>query len=365
MSLKDESVLMLTRSMGAGGTENVVLMLCELLLPRVKKLVVCSDGGCNVEKLARMGVVHCAIPDMENKSPAVILSILRTLNGIVEREKITMIHTHHRMAAFYSRIMRKNRGIIVINTSHNTFSNKRAFTRFALKRAELVACGEKVAENLTGFFGLSDRPIRVIRNAVKPHDKTAPEPDTLKRLREEGCFLVGNIGRLSEQKGFEYFLQAASVVIKKHENARFIVVGDGERRERLERLAGELGLSEKVLFLGYRSDARAIIGALDLVVLSSLWEGLPLTPIEAFAAGRTVVATAVDGTTEIVADGINGFLVPKADGEALADRICRIISDPPLRTGFEKAALETYRREFSYERFSGEYLSLYEELTGE
>lgn len=153
------------------------------------------------------------------------------------------------------------------------------------------------------------------------------------RLRRElglppDASVLGVFGRLEEQKGHRYGLEAFARVVRDHPKARLLIVGDGALRQALEAQARGLGLEGHVTFTGYRDDIPDLLDAVDVVVLPSLYEGMPLTAIEAAAMAKPVVATAVDGTTEVVVDGATGTLVPAADAAALATAICRILASP-------------------------------------
>lgn len=362
MELKQQNLLLFTRTMRTGGTENVVLQLCKIFQPLVGRVIVCSCGGVHVATLESMGITHYEIPDIENKSPKTILTVLKTVRRILREEKITVVHTHHRMAAFYTRLL-YNGKFTFFNTSHNTFADKRALTRFAYQKAHLIACGGMVAKNLKEVYGMEK--VKVIHNAVEPFEGTVIPDAALASLREEGCTLVGNVGRLSEQKGMSYFLRAIPKVLERFPKARFVIIGDGEDREALEALAKELGIEGDLLFLGYRSDVQSIMSQLDFVVLSSLWEGFPLTPIEAFSVGKTVVATAVDGTVEIVRDGENGLLCKPADEKDLAEKMIGMLEHPDERETMEKNARASYGEEFSFEKLSQNYIEHYLEKIDE
>lgn len=362
MELKKQNLLIFTRTMQAGGTENVVLGLCEVFGPLVNKIVVCSGGGLNVDKLAAMKIQHYQIPDIENKNPLTVLHVVKRLKTIVKQEHITVIHTHHRMAAFYISAMRLYKKCLFINTSHNVFEDKKRLTQFAYKKGNLIACGERVKENLTGFYGLAEKQVKVIRNGVKPFWGCEKENPFIKELHNQGYFLVGNVGRLSEQKGMEYFIRAIPEVVKRNANVRFLMIGSGEKEEELKLLAKETGAAAYLYFLGYRDDVQNLMAQLDLLVLSSLWEGLPLTPMEAYSVGRTIVATAVDGTVEIVRDGIDGFLVPSRDSHGIAERISYMVENDSVRHELERNAAERYQSEFSFEVFAEAYISYYEGL---
>lgn len=359
MNLKKQNILFFTRTMGLGGTENIILQLCEIFSPIVNKIVVCSCGGVNVEKLTQMGIKHIKIDDIEKKSIFIVLNTIKTLRRIVKEEEITIIHTHHRMSAFYISLLRLYKKCIFINTSHNTFKNKKILTRFAYKHGSLIACGEMVKNNLVNFYGLPDEQVTAIHNAIKPFNGNIVEDSLIKKLHDEGNFVVGNIGRLSEQKGMEYYIRAIPEIIKHCPSTRFVIAGNGDDEEKLKKLCSELGLDNYLTFLGYRSDIQNLMYQLDLIVLSSLWEGLPLTPIEAFSVGRTIVATAVDGTVEIVQDKIDGYLIEPRNSEVLAQKVINLINDDEKRKKFECQAKKRFEEEFSFEIFSDKYINFY------
>lgn len=356
---KEMNILFFTRTMKLGGTENVILQLCEVMKENANKIVVCSSGGVNTDKLKEMGIKHYTIPDIEKKNLLVILKVLTTLLKILKRERITIVHTHHRMAAFYSRILLFITNFTFINTSHNTFYNKKRLTKFAYKKANLIAVGNKVKENLCDFFGLPDSQITVIYNSTIPFNGNITPIEKLTKYRQDGYFLVGNIGRLSEQKGMEFFIKAVPSILRKCKNVKFFIVGDGELRNKLKSLISELSLHEDVFLLGYRNDIQNIMSQLDLIVLSSLWEGLPLTPLEAFSVGKTIVATSVDGTVEIVQDGVNGLLVQPEDAQQIADNVLKLVKQEELRKSMEQSAYVTYCEKFTFLSFERHYVDYY------
>ena len=163
---------------------------------------------------------------------------------------------------------------------------------------------------------------------------------------DRGAPVVGVVGRLEAQKGHVHLLDAWPLVTRAHPDARLLLVGEGSLRDALARQAGRLGIAESVSFTGFRSDVPRILDAVDIVALPSLHEGMPLTVIEASAAGRPVVATAVDGTPEVVIDGRTGRLVPPADPAALARALGDLLDDPATA---ERMGREGFR--WARERF--------------
>jgi len=353
------NILFFTRTMGMGGTEKVILQLCKAIHPYFDNIIVCSCGGVNESTLEELQIRHYRIPDIENKDPKTIFVVLKTVSSIIKREKISVIHTHHRMAAFYTRIISLFTNFIFIHTAHNTFSDKKWLTQFALKKSKIIAVGEVVEANIHQMYGIDKNQITVIYNSIEVDSNETNPIDKIQQARLNGCFIIGNIGRLSKQKGMEYFIKAVPLILCKYENAKFFIIGDGEDRKKLNQIVTDLKLNNDVFFLGYRSDVINVLRQLDLLVLSSLWEGFPLTPIEAFSVEKTIVATDVDGTKEIVEDGVNGLLIEPKDSNALANAVCWLMEHATERQKMQKSAYITYQKRFNIERFENAYVDFY------
>lgn len=357
-----ENILYFTRTMGLGGTEKVILQLCDIMKPEFNKIIVCSCGGVNVEKLNRMNIKHYEIPDIEKKDFKTIITVLKIITKIIKNENINIVHTHHRMAAFYMRIIGFTRKFIFIHNVHNTFTDKKKLTKFALNKAHIVAVGNKVKQNINDYYGISGLETVVINNAVESFDSQVQAINILKKCNNEGYFLIGNVGRLSEQKGMEYFIKAVPMILNEVSKIKFFIIGDGEDKEKLQKLISSLHLENNIIMLGYRNDIQNVMRQLDLIVLSSLWEGFPLTPIEAFSVGKTVIATAVDGTVEIVDDSINGKLIEPKDSRDIADKVLDLYKSPNRIKLYEENAYKKYKENFSYEILQIRYKEYYRNI---
>lgn len=358
MELKEQNILFFTRTMGLGGTENVVLQLCEVFKPYVNKIVVCSSGGVHEKDLKDMGIMHYLIPDIEHKSIGNFITVTKRLKRIIDSENITVIHTHHRMAAFYCQMIRLNKKISLINTSHTAFYDKRRLTHIAFKRFKLIACGEGVKNSLVNGLGFDPMQIHVICNGIKePDESIIPIPE-IKKERVKGKQIVAAIGRLSSEKGIDYLVKSFKHI--QNDDVICVIVGTGPEKESIEQLISELGLSDKFLMLGYRQDVANIIKQVDIVIQPSLQEGLPLVPIESFSVGRPVIGTEIDGTTEIIENGINGQLVPPANEYELAKAIDKMVSIN--RSDLEKNAKSTFISKYSFDVFANNYLDFYRGL---
>jgi glycosyltransferase involved in cell wall biosynthesis len=159
--------------------------------------------------------------------------------------------------------------------------------------------------------------------------------------------VVVTIARLEAQKGIGFLLAAAEQVLHRHPEAQFWVAGDGSLRSDLRAQAERSGVAHAVRFLGFRDDLPALLAAADIFVLPSLYEGLPLSVLEAMAMEKAVVATPVGGTPDIVDDGVTGLLVPPADPQALAGAIDRLLTSPGLAAQLAAAGAQRVRSEYS------------------
>jgi glycosyltransferase involved in cell wall biosynthesis len=208
-----------------------------------------------------------------------------------------------------------------------------------------IAVSEHVRERLEEDLGLPARKIEVIHNAVDAAAARRPADPELRSELNGGARgpLVLVPARLDPQKGHRDLLQAAVEV----PGVTFVLAGDGPEREALEELAHTLGVEERVLFLGYRADVPALLAASDLVVLPSLYEGLPLSLLEAMAAEKPVIASRIGGVDELVSDGKSGLLVPPGDPSALASAIRGLLDDRDRAARLAGAGREVVERNFS------------------
>lgn len=351
-------ILHVSRTMGQGGAEKIVYQLCKDNDGHVQ--CIASTGGIYEEKLEKQNIKHFIIPDIDGKNPFQMMKCFKLLKKIIKEEKIDIIHTHHRMAAFYARIIKMFKtNLVHVYTAHNVFNNKRFFMRFALKNAKIVAVGQGVKNNLVDVYGICSEDIEVIYNSIVPNKTDTQVCQEIDKERKNGKIIIGNIGRITEQKGIDIFLKAISKIVKVRKDIYAVIVGDGEAMQSMQHMADELNIRENVCFLGYRSDVFNIISQLDFVVLSSRWEGFPLTPIETFSMGKTIVASDIDGNNEIVNHMQNGLLFDKEDIDDLANKIQLMLSDTRMRLELEEKAMETFEKHFSYSVFIQKYNEVY------
>lgn len=349
--------------MGQGGAQKIVLQLCSD--DSENKHFVASLGGTLVSELNILKVPHFEIFDMEDKNLLSVFQNLKTLYKIIQKYEIDIIHSHHRMAAFYSRfLLMLTPNLKCIYTAHNIFESKRFFTRFSLKKSELVAVGKGVANNLVDFFGIYPERIVIIYNSVKKPSINLELLDCdIERLKKKGKIVVAFIGRISRQKGADIFLKAMALASKKADNIFGVVIGDGEDYSEMVKQCKELDIENRILFLGYKKNINEIITQIDFVVLPSRWEGFPLTPIEVFSNGKTIIASNILGNNEIVMNRQNGLLFESENYHALGSMIVSLAQDKDLLSEFEINALKSFQDKFEYNVFKTRYLMLYNNIS--
>lgn len=356
--LSDTNLLMVCRTMGLGGTEKVVLQLCESFSRRFASVTVASSGGENEERLARLGVAHVTIPDVTDRSPTACREVASVLRRITQECNVGLIHSHHRMAALYARTLFPH--VPKVATAHNVFEDKRVLTRFAYGDQLVVACGPRVEENLIGFYGMPKERVRLVTNSVEPFAGPVVPISEINAI-PDGVLRIGFLGRLSEQKGCCYIVDAMGILARRGAPVHCFIAGEGELEGELRLQVERLGLGEVVTFLGRRDDPQNFLSQIDVLAMPSLWEGLPLSLIESFSVGTPVVGTTADGIMDALEDGTNGVAVPLRDAVAMADALGRLTTDRRLLAMLAEGAKRTYAERFSYLAWQAGYERVYDE----
>lgn len=284
-----------------------------------------------------------------------------------------IVQTSAAKASFYGRLAAKLAGVpLVIFTAHGFVFHDfmHPVLRWALMSMEWFM--SRFCTDMVVSVSEADRRYAVERGVV-PEDKIltirngidldVPGPDRSSARRSLGLDaaapVLGFVGRLSRQKAPWDFLKAAALVAEEFPKAQLLLVGDGPLRGESERLASELGICGKVRFLGFRDDVATVMAALDIFVLSSLWEGLPFTVLEAMRAAIPVVATSVNGVPEVVLDGKTGWIVPPERHDLLASGILALLRDPATARSMGERGRLRVEQDFSLERMNSELSALY------
>ena len=225
-----------------------------------------------------------------------------------------------------------------------------------------LAVSQYVASQLQERLHVPAHKVRVVHNAIAVERFDDRPDDGLRRelTGDARRSLVLTVARLDEQKGHRYLLEAAVAVPE----AVFVLVGDGIERSALETQAHELGVASRIRFLGERHDIARLLASADVFVLPSLYEGLPVTVLEAMAAGTPIVATALGGTSEAVVNGATGILVPPANPAALSAAIRRVLLERDLAARFSAAGRARVATRFSRSAMISAVETVYDEVLG-
>lgn len=348
MIRKPVSVVHFTNSNVLGGAEQHLLtLLCGLDRHAFRLSVVCPEevaAGLRADLPEDVELIPLALQSLRDWHSAVRFA------KILHRLQADILHSHmFHSSLFASPIGWLTRVPVIIETPHISERWRHGLIKgsFVVDRFvghfvdHYIAVSEANARYLIADKGLQASKVVVIPNScsVGNFDPSRVAPSELKKewnLGDEDPVLLVP-ARLEPQKGHDVLLDAMVSVHKEIPRAQLFLVGEGASRAALQAQVQDLKLGGTVHFTGYRRDVKDWLALADVVVLPSRWEGMPLVAIETLAAGRAIVATAVDGTPEVVVDGQCGIVVPPADPALMAAAIVRLLEDPELRRRFGRA----------------------------
>jgi glycosyltransferase involved in cell wall biosynthesis len=360
-------------SEGVGGGAKHVYDLVRRLQDEYTFIVACPDNGPYFSRFKDIGVRVVELP-LTATSPQSFLRLL----WVIKRYGTEFVHVHGRKAGFYGRLASWLARKPVIYSFHGLHYKKhgvllrtlyvgieRTLTRHT-DRVINVSCSER-RECLD--LGLLDAQRGlVIYNGIdwQAFDAVTVDVPRMKAdLGIEPCdLIVGHVAKFDVQKAQDDLTSAIPWILSQCTEAKFLFVGDGALRPRIERQVAHLGVERRVVFTGFRHDVAALLKIMDVCTLPSRWEGLPLVLLEAMACRKPVVATRVTGNIDVVVDGVTGFLVPVGTPQALAEKIVLLLQDASLRAQFGHNGRERVEREFSLDGMVARTRSMYQELLG-
>jgi glycosyltransferase involved in cell wall biosynthesis len=380
-------ILLLNTQMEAAGAQKALLTLARGLQARnhIVQVVTMYDKADFVPRFARDYGVD--IIDLHMKRPGRcnalwnfvdVMQGLRHLYCLARRERFDVLQTFSHYSNIVGPLIARIAGVPVCVSSQRMSLQGAPTWLLWLDRmvanSPLVATMVTVSEG-TRRFSVDVQKIRpdklvTIHNSINPEVFMALPSERLTSVRAglrlpEESVIVTTVARLHPQKGHHFLIQAIPSIIERVPETHFLFVGGGELRESLETLVQNQELSDVVHFLGVRHDIPELLALSDVFVLPSLWEGLPNSLLEAMAAELPVVATAVDGTPEVVKADETGFLIPPADVDALVEAICRLLEEPNLRRRLGRAGRSRVVQSFSEEENITSFLRIYIKLLEE
>lgn len=369
-------VLMLITST-AGGVGQHAYMLARHLSPERFEVSVAFGPGYPLDA-SFAALPGCEVIHLSAKRTLSPLSNVRTLwqaCRLVSRDRFDVVTTGQSIGGLLGRVAGALAGVPVLHVIHvyACRDDLPRWKRFIFRQIERgldpITARYVAVSEATKQFGVDRGLFAPHRAAVIPNGVPQPPaaidpPDVVRR--ELGlapdALVVATPARFEPQKGLHFLLEAAARVTARVPAARFLIVGDGPLRSQLEEQAQRLGLTEKVVFAGWRNDVQRVLSAADLMALPSLWEAMPLTILEAMAVGCAVVATDVGGVKEVVEDQRSGRVVPPGDPAALADAMTELLIDRSTRSQLAQAGRERYERAFTLPHMVRQYEALLTEV---
>ncbi|HTB56989.1 MAG TPA: glycosyltransferase [Polyangia bacterium] len=300
--------------------------------------------------------------------------VLRRIHRLIQARGIELLHTHLQEADFYGFwLKRLNPRLHWISTRHNTDAFRtRAFWRainasISRRTERVIAVSDAVRDFVAAHERIPPAKLVVVRNGIdlsRFAERPSRDEARATLALPSGDFVVGIVGRLSPQKGHHYLFEAAATLVSEIPNLRLLVVGEGQLKGRLERLARALGIAERVSFVGFRPDMGTLYATMDLLAMPSLFEGLPLVLVEALVCERVAVGARAPGITDVIEDGKNGLLVKVGDVDELAAAIARVFRGDYDRE-MPKRAQRAATAEYDIKAYLGRLEALYLETCGQ
>ncbi|HET8823555.1 MAG TPA: glycosyltransferase [Terriglobales bacterium] len=371
---RKRKIFYLVDSLNIGGTETQAVELARRMDPAKYDVTLAClrKEGPLLERLngSAVNVVEFH-PQGGIDSPRGLYQLAR-MAAYLRRGKFDVVHAHDLWSNMIGVVAGKLAGVPVIVTSQRDLSHgdwyqgsrKKWLRRAQNASSAVVTNARMIREGLISEEGLAGDKVRVVYNGVDL-ERFEPSPSKRAKLftgmeRTKLIVLVGNMH--TDVKGHPTLMAAAPEVVSRFPQARFILVGDGEKRKDFEAAAQAAGVGTNFMFLGRRNDVADILAACDIAVLPSAAEGMPNAVLEYMAAGLPVVASAVGGNLEVIADGETGLLVPAGDPAALSAALSRLLADDVLALRLARKGRELVEQRFSFERLTREVGALYEEL---
>lgn len=342
-----------------GGAERMCETLTYELIKKGHRVIVVSLYSIRTmitERLENNGV---EIRYLEKRN-GFDLKCIKKLKKIIKEENPDIIHTHlySLKYAVFATLFKKNK---IVHTIHNVAKEEssradRFFNKFWFKRGKVVpvALSTIVKKTILDEYKIKNRLVPIIFNGI---DLT----DSIKKTDYDihnGRFVFIHVGRFSSQKNHILLVGAFSRLLIKHSNCFLVLVGDGELRKNIENHVKELGIDDKVSFLGLRNDISSLMHNSDAFVLPSLYEGIPMTLIEAMASGLPIVATDVGGVSEMISNSVEGILC-EVNSNALYESMNYLVSDKSFRERIGCNAQKKAISCFSSTKMAESYSSLY------
>ena len=358
----------------AGAEAQAFVLVSSLFgLPELDLTVIILNEGKLAKELRRIGLQVVVI----DESAHGFFPVLRLIKENLKDRNIDILHSHRYKENVLGALLKKSGTVrYLVQTVHGLgepFKGLKMLKARLYNFLDLHYTRKYFDKVHTVSFDIREKLNRKIDAAklVTIHNSTNTADTTVTRSADEirselgigeNQLIVGSAGRMVPVKGYDIFLRAARIILEKKPETRFILAGDGPLLQELVDTAREMGIQKHVMFLGFRDDPVDVINALDVFVVCSHNEGIPMVLLEAMALGKAVVATKVGGIPEIIRNDISGLLVEPGDVEGLASACMRILDKPAVRKKLENESEKRIKEEFTSEVQTERVLRMYHQL---
>lgn len=356
-------ILHVIYSFQIGGSEIVVRNLISVLPDFIHGVAAIEMGGVLEQELQNCGAQTWDI----GRAGKGFIGPMRKFHGVVREFKPDVIHTHHLHELVYAlpsaALLRKP----VVHTEHEYYSIQGSKLTLLLKTlsyqcAAVTGVNKEVGDYLQNRVGVSEKKLRTIGNGidVERFNKAQQIRATLGLSPDQ--LVIGTVARMDPVKNQRFLLEVFASVLKTYPGTQLLLVGEGSERLPLEEECRRLQITESVQFLGARRDIPELLAAMDVFVLPSKEEGLPISLLEAMASSKAIVSTRVGGIPRLIEDGKTGLLVRSGDHEGLTAALCSLLGSSELRAEFGKNAYAVVSERYSLTRSAELYRQLYGEV---
>jgi len=358
--MKKIKIIYIIPTLDMGGAERLVVDIIKNLNSDkffVKIICLKRFGAWGLE-LKNSGVPLILLGQKRRVS---LFSLIKLIK-ILKQEQPDIVHTHLFGADVYGSLAARLAGVkYLVSTEHN-LNYDEGFIKSVVKIFidklfnKIIAVSNSVKNYIVKVYRAEAKKIMVIYNGVEINNffQTENRLDNAKNNRK---MIIGSIGRLTKQKGFEYLIEAVAKLAER--NIECLIAGDGELKKELETKVKKLGLDDKIKFLGWQKDIKSFLNKLDIFILPSLWEGFGIAILEAGSAGLPVIASKVDGIKEIIEDSVDGLLAKPANGDELAQKIEFLLRDEKLAGDLANNLQTKIKNNFNIQKIAASYEELY------
>lgn len=359
------NILQMASNMKRNGPAMVVFDLAHGLAELGHTVYIAAGYGELVQDINHPNIHFVHIPIDRLQGNKVNRICTYTINGVstyiqlerlIQKIGIEIINSHQPISNLYAKALSKRMRIPFVTTSHNVYS-KGFLTNTYVSGDHVIACSDKVYEHSIKYFHVPAERITCIRNGINPARLKPMQP-----ISYPGKFVIGTLAGLRRQKALDKLIHAFGVFHKMVPNSLLIIAGEGEEEENLKSLTKGLEIEQDVKFLGFRNNVSDVLCGLNVFALSSEYEGLPISMLEAMALRIPVVVTSVGGIPWVIKNEVNGLLCDYGDTEQMANCFYTLYQNRILAKDIAEAGYCSVMAEFSYKKMAENYELIYKKL---